>query len=136
MTPAKPVAARVEYVDMTPTWSGLLPALLAAYEHGSAASRTIALDELTRLAEIADRAVADAKADRAVRVYHVVAASTVLGTRAEAEDSPIFTGEPVEAADYLRGLPLGQSVEVRHKRGLRSCMNKPALWEWVESLTA
>ena len=47
----------------------------------------------------------------------------------------VFTGEPNAAALYLeRDIPVGTSVCVRHKNGLRSCMNKPSLWAWVQSL--
>lgn len=40
-----------EYIDATPTWEGLLPALLAIYESGE---RKFALSELYRMAQAAD----------------------------------------------------------------------------------
>lgn len=43
-------------IDMTPTWVGVLPMLLAAYENGSAKGRAIALEELQRMAKLADKA--------------------------------------------------------------------------------
>jgi len=63
-----------------------------------------------------------------------------MGARAvtiEAMPDPEFMGEPIAAAAFLRAMPIGQSVEVRYYRGgafagLRSCMNKPALWADVE----
>lgn len=41
-----------ETVDLTPTWRGILPALLAIFEHGD---RQTALDELAKMANLADR---------------------------------------------------------------------------------
>ena len=38
-------------IDLTPTWVGILPALLAIFEHGD---RQTALDELLKMAQIAD----------------------------------------------------------------------------------
>jgi hypothetical protein len=40
-----------------------------------------------------------------------------------------FEGDAIAAADYLQyAVPIGKSVCVRYPGGLRSCMNKPALW--------
>jgi hypothetical protein len=39
-------------IDLTPTWRGILPALLAIFEHGD---RQTALDELAKMANLADR---------------------------------------------------------------------------------
>lgn len=52
-------------IDITPTWRGILPALLAVYTDGTAKGRADALKELQRMADIADQAVADAKGDAA-----------------------------------------------------------------------
>lgn len=54
---------------------------------------------------------------------------TILALKA-----PCFEGTLCKAAAYLESQPIGQSVEVRYYvdgrfSGLRSCMNKPALWE-------
>lgn len=43
-----------EYIDVTPTWEGLVPALLAIYESGE---RQYALSEIYRMAQAADEAV-------------------------------------------------------------------------------
>lgn len=48
-------------IDMTPTWSGILPALLASVEDGTPEGRKIAIDELERMARIADKYVAEQK---------------------------------------------------------------------------
>lgn len=64
-----------------------------------------------------------------------------MGARAvtiEAMPDPEFMGAPYAAAAFLRNMPIGQSVEVRLYRngafaGARSCMNKPALWDYVEA---
>lgn len=53
-------AKQVESIDMTPTWEGLLAALLAVYCDGNADGRKFALAELTRMAKAADSAVAKA----------------------------------------------------------------------------
>lgn len=50
--------------------------------------------------------------------------------RSKAE--PSFQGTSKQVIAYLKGLGLGVSVEVRHSRGARSCLNKPALWEAVK----
>ncbi|MEM7298027.1 MAG: hypothetical protein AAF391_07150 [Bacteroidota bacterium] len=43
-------------IDITPTWSGLLPALLAVIQDGETAeARQIAKDELVKMAKAADR---------------------------------------------------------------------------------
>lgn len=42
-------------IDLTPTWAGLLPALLAAVTDGTAEGRQIAIEELERMAGAADR---------------------------------------------------------------------------------
>jgi hypothetical protein len=51
----------------------------------------------------------------------------------EALPAPDFEGTLGEVAAYLEAQPIGLSVEVRYYQGgkfagLRSCMNKPALW--------
>lgn len=48
---------RIEYVDVTPTWSEILPVLLAGAEHGVQAAR----EELHRMARLADAYVAAKK---------------------------------------------------------------------------
>lgn len=44
----------VEYVDITPTWEGILPALLAIYVDGDSKGRAHAITELQRMAKAAD----------------------------------------------------------------------------------
>ena len=64
-------------------------------------------------------------------------APDTMGARAvtiQSSKEPCFEGTLGKAAAYLAKQPIGQSVEVRYYqngafRGLRSCMNKPALWE-------
>lgn len=41
-------------IDMTPTWSALLPMFVAALQHGSDEGRKIAREELQRMAQAAD----------------------------------------------------------------------------------
>ena len=47
-----------DVLDITPTWSGLLQALLWMYEDGSDMQRHLAFKELMRMASIADQHVA------------------------------------------------------------------------------
>jgi hypothetical protein len=49
------------YIDMTPTWEGLLPYLLTILSDGSFEGQKIARDELTRMAKLADMYVAENK---------------------------------------------------------------------------
>jgi hypothetical protein len=44
----------VEYIDLTPSWSGIMPALIAALENGTEEGRRLARAELMRLAHITD----------------------------------------------------------------------------------
>ena len=60
----------------------------------------------------------------------------------EAKPAPEYVGAPADAAAYLerRGVD-GRGVEVRYYRagqftGLRSCMNKPALWADLRAMGA
>lgn len=48
----------IETVDATPTWEGLLPLYLMAYENGASKGRRAALEELQRMAKLADAYVA------------------------------------------------------------------------------
>lgn len=55
-------------IDLTPTWRGLLPMLLTVYVHGNTPeARNTALEELQRMADIADRAVKAEDAAHAAR---------------------------------------------------------------------
>lgn len=45
-------------IEITPTWQGLVGALLLVYEHGNATGRATARAELQRMAKLADLYVA------------------------------------------------------------------------------
>jgi len=45
---------KVETIDLTPTWAGILPALMAVLEHGTEEGKKHVRSELKRLAEFAD----------------------------------------------------------------------------------
>jgi len=47
--------------DMTPTWEGLLPLYLMSYENGASEGRRASLQELQRMARLADLYVASKK---------------------------------------------------------------------------
>lgn len=48
-------------IDITPTWSGVLPIFLAALEYGTKGGRTSARVELARMARLADMQAQSAK---------------------------------------------------------------------------
>lgn len=48
----------------------------------------------------------------------------------------IFEGPASGAIFALRQLGVGVPVAVRHPGGLRSCMNKPALWADIAAMAA
>lgn len=50
-------------LDLKVSWSGVLPLLLAAYADGTEKGRRMALEDLTRMAKIADAYVAEHKDD-------------------------------------------------------------------------
>lgn len=60
------------------------------------------------------------------------ATSVIIGE----DDTRVHEGDAASAAEALRAIPIGMSVCVRHPGGLRSCMNKPSLWDWVSQLAA
>jgi hypothetical protein len=53
----KVIAGRkpIERRTLAPTWTGMLPMLLALYEDGKPDARAVALEELQRMARIADQ---------------------------------------------------------------------------------
>lgn len=58
------------------------------------------------------------------------ARSFVIGER----ETEVYSGDKAGAVEFLKGIGVGHSVAVRYPGGLRSCMNKPALWDWITSL--
>jgi len=112
-TEAPPVVRVVRVVDVTPTWAGLLPAMLAAYENGTAVGRGIATEELTRMARVADAHVAAEKESKAAalaareRFNSDVAAApapgdfpdvaALLGPRERGNPSDVFNMTETEA---------------------------------------
>lgn len=57
--------AESKSIDITPTWAGLLPLLLAAITDGTDKGGKVAREELARMAEAADRWNAHCKAEKA-----------------------------------------------------------------------
>jgi len=51
----------IGHIDVTPSWSALLPAYLLVYETGPADKRADALMELSRMAMLADKYVQQQK---------------------------------------------------------------------------
>lgn len=52
---------KIGTIDLTPTWRAILPVLIEGLIHGTEAGRSIAREELTRMADIADKYVASKK---------------------------------------------------------------------------
>lgn len=48
-------------IDITPTWKAVLPVFLIALQHGNAVGQRVAMEELRRMADFADRYVESAK---------------------------------------------------------------------------
>ena len=46
-----------EKIDLTPTWQGVLPVLVALVSNGGPSGRAHAMKELVRMAQLADRYV-------------------------------------------------------------------------------
>jgi len=63
LNPQKPkhMKNEVETIEETPTWQGLMPLYLMAYENGASDGRRAALEELQRMAKLADLYVASKK---------------------------------------------------------------------------
>ena len=55
-----------QYIDMTPTWEGILPYLLTIMRDGNFVSQKLARKELTRMAKMADAYAANAAKREAV----------------------------------------------------------------------
>ena len=54
-----------QYIDMTPTWEGILPYLLGVMRDGSFEGQKLARQELTRMAKLADAYAATQKLEAA-----------------------------------------------------------------------
>ena len=54
-----------QYIDMTPTWEGILPYLLVVMRDGSFEGQKLARQELTRMAKMADAYAATQKLEAA-----------------------------------------------------------------------
>jgi hypothetical protein len=52
---------KARFVDMTPTWESMIGVFVALIESGNAQGRKTAIEELTRMAKIADSIVAQSK---------------------------------------------------------------------------
>ena len=55
---------KTETIDATPTWQAILPIYLMVYEKGENKGRAAALEELQRMARLADLYVAAKKGER------------------------------------------------------------------------
>lgn len=70
-------------IDLTPTWAAVLPVYLAAYADGNAKGRAAAIAELTRMAELADSAVAASREVPAAVAWRTGSDITLDPARAE-----------------------------------------------------
>jgi hypothetical protein len=53
-------------IDMTPTWEGILPGLIAMVTNGTVEARNTAMSELRRMAQLADKYVAQEQASHVI----------------------------------------------------------------------
>lgn len=101
------------FVDVTPTWAGLIPAFRAVLENGTAEGQAMVWAELTRMAQAADSAVAAAKAEeraqieaaRAAEAEAVAALSDIMAPRpchTSAEGESILDAGAVNRAERAR----------------------------------
>lgn len=67
------------------------------------------------------------------RIYLDNVSTTAFGIRLDQAESPIFEGEFKDCATFLESLGNGVSVAIHHDGGIRSCMNKPALRQWLRN---
>lgn len=52
--PAEPVKRQIGMIDITPTWRGVLPVLLELIANGTPEGRKLAIEELRKMANLAD----------------------------------------------------------------------------------
>lgn len=105
------VRKAVRTVDCTPTWRGILPMLLLAYADGNANGRKIAFEELGRMADIADDAVAASKAAKTANVEPDIA-SAVIGAAALPATRTLPNGGVVLDARDLPEKPGNMAAEI------------------------
>lgn len=55
------LAKKPKTIDMTPTWRAIVPVIVAALQNGTPQGQKIALEELLRMADVADAHVAASK---------------------------------------------------------------------------
>lgn len=91
-------------IDMTPTWAGIMPALVAALQHGTAEGQGMARAELARLAQEVDSANAAARdAREAAKASPVPAGQASHLKTATAALAGVFQGyarQNTESATY------------------------------------
>lgn len=68
----------METIEITPTWSAVLPILLAAIENGTDHGRRMAREELARMAQAADKYN---EVRHVLREAHKVLSGTDIDTR-------------------------------------------------------
>lgn len=54
MNTAESPIKEVRYIDVTPTWSAIVPVIILGLTHGTAEGRRAAAEELARMARAAD----------------------------------------------------------------------------------
>ena len=61
------MSTQPQFIDMTPTWEVMLPAMVGVLENleAKSESRKVIMEELTRMAQIADKFVAHQKHEKA-----------------------------------------------------------------------
>lgn len=146
------MSAPVRTIDITPTWRAVAPIIEAGLTNGTAEGRRIAREELQRMADIADAAVAADKAARERFEADLAAApapvpadsAALLGPRERGNPADIFNMTEIEARAMVwawgRLVPgltatpateeLGGPHEAHMGYGLTIAGN-PGQWLWV-----
>ena len=98
--------SETKVIDVTPSWESILNLLLLAYTRGDAKGRTVAHEELVRLAQIADRAVAQSKTPQGEQIAKLRAALKSISTLASCcpHDQPdVCSAELLKIMNLARG---------------------------------
>lgn len=65
-------------IDLTPTWEGMMPAIIAVLQNGSAKGQAIAIEELMKLAKSVDAMNATTRAELAAKENHTAPVSNMI----------------------------------------------------------
>ena len=108
-------------IDLTPTWAGVLRLFLEGYENGTPKGRAIALEELGRMAALADLYVREQKEREAAQPQGQPAVSYAM-PQTRVERAREFINEYDEALESAELAPNGDDYN-RLRVGVWSILN-------------